>query len=458
MELFLRPLNLGAAGLRGELGVGLTPEAAGDFAAAFGTMNAGGDVLLARDTRPSSRLLAYSVTAALQGCGCRVIDGGVMPAGMAHFLVPELGCSGGLLITGGHQAAGWNAVIPLDADGAYYDDLRRRELFDLYHARRFAEADYTEIRSVEPLPEPMFERYWSALSEELDVAAIRAAKLTVIGDFCNGAAAPFVKKFADFFGLNLIAVNDAASGIAPRDPEPRPRSESPIRAVIAPLGAALGLVFNSDMSRLGLLTDTGEPLSEELTAPLAVDYLLEKAAQPGAVVIGNVCSSQSLAEVVARRGGKLEQVKVGQAEIVAAMKRFDALVGGEGSGAFAFGRVRGFDGFRMAGVFLEMIARRGEPLSEQLRNIPRFHIVKKVLPCRSAHGYALLRRLKGRFGDARMSEVDGVRFDWEDGWLSLRQASTEPVIRLISESRKSQLAQERAWQARSMLENLVVPR
>jgi len=417
-------------------------------------MKSGSPVLLACDTRPSSLPLCHAVIAALLSCGCRVIDGGVMPAGMLHFLIPALGFGGGLMISGGHQAAGWNAIIPFDADGAYFDDIQRRELFDLYHARRFAEANYEEILPVEKLDPAALNAYWDSLRAAVDTEAIRRAHFTVIGDYCNGAGSAFAARFAEIFNLNQIAVNDGDSGVVSREPEPRPRSESPIRAVIRPLGAALGLVFNSDMSRLGLLSDTGEPLSEELTSPLAIDYLLEKYGP--ATVIGNTCSSRTLDEVVAARGGKLEKVKVGQANIIGAMKRFGAPFGGEGSGSFAYGTLRGFDGFRMAALFLEMLALRGSKLSEQLKALPRFHIVKKTLPSPSAHGYALLRRLKGRFGDAELSELDGLRFDWEDGWLSLRISNTEPVIRLISESKRRTSAIERAWQARAMLESTVL--
>ena len=77
-------------------------------------------------------MLKCAVTAALAGGGCEVIDGGILTAGIMHFLIPAGGYAGGILITGGHQAAGWNALIPLAPDGSYFDQLRQRELFDLY--------------------------------------------------------------------------------------------------------------------------------------------------------------------------------------------------------------------------------------------------------------------------------------------------------------------------------------
>ena len=194
---------------------------------------------------------------------------------MMHFLVPHFGFGGGMLITGGHQAAGWNALIPLTADGSYFDALRQRELFDLYHGRRFRSAAAAGVHPFESMEPAMLEAYWGYLVETLDVSAIAAAEFRVVGDFCNGSGAAHARTFAARLGLDLVSVNDVPSGVLPRDPEPRPRSESPIRSIIAPLGATAGLVFNSDLSRMGVVSDTGEPLSEELTFPLLLDYVLE---------------------------------------------------------------------------------------------------------------------------------------------------------------------------------------
>ncbi len=452
-----RLLSLGAAGLRGVVGSGgLTPENAIDFASALGAMYPGGDILLATDTRQSSEPLSRAALAALLGAGCRVIDGGVLTAGMAQFLVPQLGLAAGLLITGGHQQPGCNALIPLAADGSYFDDLRRRELFDLYHGRRFPEAAADRVKPVEKLPAGALESYWTYLESALDLAAIRRAGLTVIADFCNGAGAVYAREFGERFGLRLIAVNDLPCGVVPRDPEPRPRSESPVRSVVRPLSAALALVFNSDLSRLGLVTDDGEPLSEELTFPLALDYLLERAPEQ-AVVVTNVCSTRTIDQVVEKHGGRLIRTRVGQAYIAAALAANRGFAGGEGSGGFLFGdRLRGADGFLMAGILLEAVAKQGLPLSARLGRLERYHLFKQTVPCHAAHGYNLLRQLHGKFPAARLSELDGLRFDWPDGFLSARLSTTESVIRVIAEATTAELARKRAWNVRALLEKNLV--
>ncbi len=454
-EFNTRLLTLGSAGMRGVVGAGLTPGGASDFAAAFAAFTGGGSVLVGCDTRTSSEMLKCAVVSALAGGGCRVVDGGILTAGMMHYLVPAMEFAGGILITGGHQKAGWNSLIPLAPDGSYFDSLRCRELFDLYLGRNFATVGAAAVKPVEKLRSEALDAYWRFLEGMLDVAAIRRADIRLVGDFCNGAGAPYARTFAEILGVRLLAVNDTPSGVLPRDPEPRPRSESPIRSIIEPLGAAAGLVFNSDLSRMGIVSDSGEPLSEEMTFAFAADYLLEKLPVNSGMVT-NVCSSRTLDDIARRRGAKLEKSRVGQSAVIDLARSGEAAVAGEGSGSFTLSPLRGFDGFLMAGVLLESIAVRGQSVSEQIRALPRYKMVKLAIPSNSPHAYQQLRQMRRAFADAEsISEIDGFRFDWPDGFLSLRLSSTESILRLISESAESEKAEERAWQARISWERLV---
>lgn len=449
----IRQLTLGSSGLRGMVGAGLNPSNAAEFTAAFATLIPGGRVLVGVDPRTSSEMLRCAVLAGLSGAGCEVIDGGVLTAGMMHCLIPTLGLDGGILISGGHQTAGWNALIPLAPDGAYFNRLRQQELFDVYQSRRYREAAAADVRPVRMLEHRALDKYWDFLASRLDCAAIAAAKLKVVADFCNGSGAAFAARFARLVGIELVAVNNTPSGVIPRDPEPRPRSESLIRSIIKPLNAAAGLVFNRDLSRMGIVTENGEPLSEELTFPLAADYYFDRL-QPGFGVVSNNCSTLTLDDVVARHGGILHKTRVGQAAGIDLMLTSEAAAAGEGSGSFTVAGMNGFDGFLMAGILLEALAKRGRSLSVQLNALKRYHIVKQKIPCTLPHAHLLLGKLRREFGDdVRISDLDGLRFDWPDGFLSLRLSNTEPLLRLISESRRKEAAEERAWRARLLLEH-----
>lgn len=172
-------------------------------------------------------------------------------------------------------------------------------------------------------------------------------------------------------------------------------------------------------------------------------------------MVTNICSSRTIDDVVSRHGDVLEKGKVGQANVIDMMRSTGAVAAGEGSGSVTIHGMNGFDGFLMAGLLLEAIARRRIPLSSQVAALPRYEMVKQTIPCDSPHAYLLLRRLRDEFDDeAEVNDCDGLRFDWPDGFLSLRLSSTEGSLRLISEARSRETAQERAWRARLLWERL----
>lgn len=451
----MRPTKLGSAGIRGVIGAGLTPENAIDFACAFGTFADGGKIVVALDTRFSSEMLHQAVVSGLQSCGCEVHDLGIAPAMLMSFAITKLKADGGLLIGGGHQRESWNSIVPWGANGAYLNNIQIRELFDIYYGRRFQTCAWHEIKKIVPISKHIREQYFDALCKIVDTKAVTAAKFTVISDFCNGSGSVLGKEFASRFGLNSVPINNILSGVLPHDPEPRPHSAFQVQSLMKPLKSDAGFVFNSDMSRVSLVSDTCETLSEEFTFPLGANYLLEKAGKEGLRVVTNTCTSKTLDDVVARHNGILEKHTTGQANIIDYMKETNAFISGEGSGSFTSSDwLPGFDALYMCGVILEAMAKKQKTLAELIAELPRYHIVKKTIESTSMNAYNRIRALKNHFDDAATCEIDGLRLDWKDGWVSLRASSTEQFIRLISESKNKELAEDRALQISALMENL----
>ncbi|QSH40995.1 hypothetical protein P0136_10340 [Lentisphaerota bacterium ZTH] len=451
----MRPLKLGSAGMRGVVGSGLTPENTINFARAFGTFIDGGRVIVARDTRFSSEMLHRGVISGLLSCGCEVYDAGIVPAPLVHFMTEKLEAVGALLIGGGHQSAGWNSIIPLNRNGAYCNSIQLRELFDIYHSRRFLASDWSGVKKPVPVNRGILDSYLDALCALIDVESIAAAGLRVVCDFCNGSGSVMAEKLALRLGVEIIPINNVLSGVLPHDPEPRPRSSFQVQALMEPLKADAGFVFNSDMSRVCLVSDSGETLSEEYSFPLGAGYMLHKSSQQNPRVVTNICSSRSLDEVVKAQGGTVIKTRVGQSNVIDHMKESGAVLGGEGCGAFACSSwLDGFDAFFMTAVVLEAMAARKMRLSELVDELPRYHIVKKTINCSSAHAFTIIRSLREHFKDADVSEEDGLRFDWPDGWISIRTSTTDQVIRLISEWKNKNMAEDKAMHIRGIIERL----
>lgn len=440
--------------MRGVVGEGLNPLQTIDFASAFGTFCGGGKVLVACDTRFSSELLVNAVTSALIACGCETVNAGVLSAPEASFAVTSIDAAGGLLIGGGHQPQGWNAIIPLGPDGGYLNPTMLQEFLDIYHSHRYLSKSWDGLGSEARIMSDSTNKYFDLLCSLIDVKAIRKRNCTVIIDYCNGSGTFAGDMFAERLGVKLIPINNISSGALPHDPEPRPRSAFQVRALMSPLQADIGFVFNTDVSRFSIVTDIGETLSEEYSFPLAAAHVLEK--EKDAVVVTNSCTTRSLDDVAHAAGARIVKTLVGQAEVVATMHEYDALLAGDGSGCIAMrGGVAAFDAWLGAALVLEAMALNEKTSAELSHALPRYHIVKRKIPCSSIHAYSLIRSLHGSFEGANESFVDGLRCDWPNGWLSLRASSTEPVIRMITEWDSVEKAEDMALEVTARLERMI---
>ena len=193
-------------------------------------------------------------------------------------------------------------------EGAYLNPFQGGEVLDLYHLGQFRKSDTDSLGRTVPAPEAV-DRYFEALASFLDAAAVRAARFKVVIDACSGAGAPFLARFSEVLGFDLIPINDEPNGFFPHDPEPRPRNAPQTVSVVRAIGADAGFLLNSDVSRVSLVGETGEALSEEFTFPLAADAYL--ACAPGPVVT-NFSTSRMIEDVARSRRCPLVRTRVGQ--------------------------------------------------------------------------------------------------------------------------------------------------
>jgi phosphomannomutase len=437
-------LRIASFGIRGFVGESLEPTVLINFASAFGTFVEGRRVLVGRDTRYSSPMIHAAVVSGLLGAGCEVLDFGICPAPILQFSVKPHEAAGAVSISGGHNPMGWNSLSLIDSDGALLAPLGGETVLDVFHAGDFRKADWQHMgtsREASGFAEP----YFQALEKQVNAEAIRAARFTVLIDPVGGAGCAYLEAFARHLGLSLVPVNAQPSGYLAREAEPRPRSALQMASIIRHLKGDVGFLLSSDMGRASIVTEEAEPTSEEYTLAVVADHLLSR--RPGPLVV-NVCTSRTVDDVAARRKAPVVKTPVGQAYILAALIDEQGVVGGEGSGGVAVPEFnRAFDGFMAMAVMLEAMAEGRRPASELIRALPRYHIVKKKITCNSREAYRALERVKAGLGEqpyARVDLTDGIRADWEDGWVHVRASRTEQLVRIISESRTRESAQERA--------------
>jgi phosphomannomutase len=448
----MRTLRLASFGIRGLVADALTPELVIDFAAAFGTFTDGGRILVGRDTRCSSPMLHAAVTAGLLSTGCEVLDFGICPTPILQHAVARYGAVGAVSISAGHTRTGWNALTLISASGAYIDPSGGEAVLDVFHARDFKRQPWNAIgvsQAVNDFAGPYFE----ALAAHLDAEAIRAAGLTVVIDPVNGAGCRFLEPFARHMGIRVIPVNADESGFLAHDPEPRPRNARQVASLMSLAGADIGFVSSSDMGRLSIVTEDGETASEEYSFALIADHMLART--PGTLVT-NCCTTRTVDDVAAAHGCRVVKSPVGQAYIMAALADENGVLGGEGNGSVAVPRFsHAFDAFLMMGLILEAMAQKQAKASALLRRLPRYNIVKKQVhgePRRCYHAIEALLAQPDWQAGAAVDLTDGVRADWEDGWIHLRASQTEPMIRIIAEAKVRAHAESLAANAARRLE------
>jgi phosphomannomutase len=437
----MKPLKIGITGVRGIVGETFSPELAVEFAEAFATYVDRGRILVCRDTRPSGPMIRSAVLAGLLAAGCEVIDLGVCPTPSMQLAIRSLKAEGGIAITAGHNPGHWNALKFVRGDGLYLNSTQGEELLDIFHQGEFAKATWDTIKQVVQTADPIPEHI-KVLHESFAAEKIRSKSLTVAVDCCNGACSFLSPRWLATLGCEVLAVNDNPNAPFPHAPEPKPETMAQLCAVVKAGRAAIGFAHDADGERLGIVTDLGEPLSEEMTLAIAAEIRLRK--KTGAVVT-NVSTSGAVDIIAARHRGTVVRTPVGQVYISEGLIEHNGVLGGEGSGGITVPEVNlTHDSAAAIGLILEYLAESGERISELVAQLPRLTILKHNVAVEPHRLYSVLQEFR------TVVEQEGIEIDLTDGikvalpagWVHVRASNTESMIRIIVEAEEEAAARE----------------
>jgi phosphomannomutase len=443
-------LKIGISGVRGVVGETFTPELVVAFAQAIGTYLDSGRILVCRDTRSSGPMVHAAVLSGLLATGCEVIDLGVCPTPSLQLAVPWLKAEGGISITAGHNPEPWNALKFVRSDGLYLSTMQADELLDLFHQGEFAKARWESIQSRVAQADAIA-HHLETLSRAFDVEAVRERRLKVAVDCCNSSCALLSPRWLSALGCDVLAVNDDPAAPFPHAPEPNSQTMAQLRAVVLAGGAHIGFAHDADGERLGLVTETGEILSEEATLAIAAEIQLRNKVGP---VVTNVSTSMAVDRVAERYGAAVIRTPVGQSFISEAMIEARAVIGGEGSGGVIVPRVQWtHDSAAAIGLILEHMVRTGEKISHLAATLPRLTMLKYNMGVEPDRIYSLLQRMHDELEQEELGydETDGLKVTWPDGWVHVRVSNTESMIRIIAEAENPTRARELLDWARDRL-------
>lgn len=437
----MKPLKIGITGVRGIVGETFTPELAVEFSEAFGTYLNRGRILVCRDTRPSGPMIRSAVIAGLLAAGCEVVDLGICPTPSMQLAVKWFAADGGIAITAGHNPWQWNALKFVRQDGLYLNATQGEELLDIFHQGEFAKATWDTIKQTVETANPI-EEHVKVLNETFAGEAIRSQKLTVAVDCCNGACSFLSPKWLSTLGCEVLAVNDDPSAPFPHAPEPKPETMAQLCAVVKAGRAAIGFAHDADGERLGIVTDLGEPLSEEMTLAIATDIRLR---QKKGVVVTNVSTSAAIDLIAARLDGSVVRTPVGQAYISEGLIEYDGVLGGEGSGGITVPEVHlTHDSAAAIGLILEYLVQSGERISDVVQRLPRLTTLKHNVAVAPHRLYSVLKEFRATLEQEgiEVDATDGIKVLLPNGWVHVRASNTESMIRIIVEAEEKPAARE----------------
>lgn len=437
----MKPLKIGITGVRGIVGETFTPELAVDFAEAFGTYLDRGRILVCRDTRPSGPMIRSAVLSGLLAAGCEVVDLGVCPTPSMQLAVKSLKADGGIAITAGHNPWQWNALKFVRADGLYLNPTQGEELLDIFHQGEFAKASWDTIKQTVQTGDAI-EPHIGVLNNSFAGDAIKARKLTVAVDCCNGACSFLSPKWLATLGCEVLAVNDDPTAPFPHAPEPKRETMAQLCAVVKAGRAAIGFAHDADGERLGIVTDLGEPLSEEMTLAIAADIRLRK---KKGIVVTNVSTSAAVDVIAERHGSSVVRTPVGQAYISEGLIEHSGVLGGEGSGGITVPEVHlTHDSAAAIGLILEHMAESGERISDLVKQLPELTTLKHNVAVEPHQLYSVLQEFRGAVEQEgiEVDSTDGIKVALPAGWAHVRASNTESMIRIIVEAQDKTAAQE----------------
>ncbi len=433
------------SGIRGTIGgrpgEGLSPVDIVRFAGSYGmwliNRNEGEriKVVLGRDGRISGKMVKSIIVSVFQAMGIDVIDAGLSTTPTIEMAVIHCKAHGGVIITASHNPFNWNALKLLNEEGEFMTAEQGKEMqawVDFDSLQFVASDKLGKYIADESLLEMHIEKILDLPLVDSD--AIKAANFKVVVDGINSSGGIAVPVLLNALGVNdVVEVNCEPSGYFQHNPEPLPEHLQVLADEVVSSGAHLGFAVDPDVDRLAIVQEDGGFFGEEYTLVAVADYVLSQT--PGNTV-SNLSSSQALAEVTLGRNGQHFYAPVGEVNVVNAMKKHDAIIGGEGNGGVIYPALHyGRDALVGIALFLTQLAKTDMTCSKLKRQFPPYHISKnKVELSDDVNIKGIMEKLVEKYHKHPHDMTDGLKIWFDKDWVHLRASNTEPVIRLYAES------------------------
>ena len=430
--------------IRGTADTDLVDETVRAIGQAYGTwlIRSGvtGSVTLGGDARLSTPRIKSAITEGIISTGLNVIDVGLVTTPMLYWSLIRFGLDGGVMITGSHNPSDMNGVKLCYGHGTLWGEEVRL-------IGKIAESGNFEHGTGKISQAHIDDEYLQMLVSHFVLPFNK--KFKVVVDSGNGAAGPTARRYFEMLGCEVVSLFDEPDGHFPNhhpDPQKRENLQALIERVLAEK-ADVGFAYDGDADRIGVVDDKGEPIAGDRLMSLYWREILRE--HPKTDVLVEPKCSMILPETAAKFGGKPFYWKSGHSVIKTKMREMGSLFAGEYSGHMFFAdEFFGHDdAFYASGRLLRIMSDENNSLSRLMMSFPVYPSTEEIrIPCPDETKFQIVDRITAKAKiDHKVSDLDGVRILYPDGWGLIRASNTQPVVVVRCEGRNKE-ALERIMQ------------
>ncbi|MCM4160277.1 phosphoglucosamine mutase [Antarcticibacterium sp. W02-3] len=442
------------SGIRGTIGgkpsENLTPLDAVKFAAAYGTWLRNEyskdelTVVIGRDARISGSMIQQLVMNTLVGMGINIVDVGLSTTPTVEVAVTMEGADGGIILTASHNPKQWNALKLLNHKGEFLNGEEGAKILEIAGSENFVFAEVDDLGKIESKDDYIYRHIDEVLKLKLvDADLVKKANFKVVVDAVNSTGGIAIPALLKAMGVEVVELYCEPNGNFPHNPEPLKEHLGDISKLVVEEKAHLGVVVDPDVDRLAIIDEKGQMFGEEYTLVACADFVL--GITPGATV-SNLSSSRALRDLTKSHGQNYQASAVGEVNVVQLMKDTNAVIGGEGNGGIIYPDSHyGRDSLVGVALFLTHLAEKKISVSALKEEYPVYYMSKnKIELTPDINVDEILQKVQENHSTEEISTVDGVKIDFPENWVHLRKSNTEPIIRIYTEAKSQQEADELA--------------
>ena len=427
----------------GEVGNNLTPIDIVECTAGFGQWIIENHlplkVVVGRDGRISGEMVSQLAIHTLTGMGIDVVDLGLSTTPTVEMIVPHVKAGAGIIFTASHNPKQWNALKFLNAKGEFISARDGQRIKDIIESKLFQFSSVDDLGTVSSFDGAIDYHINQILAlNYINVDAIKAANFHVVVDCINSTGALSIPPLLEKLGVSYDLIHAEVTGDFAHNPEPLAEHLMDLSMGVVTRKADMGISVDPDVDRLAFVNEDGNMFGEEYTLVAVADYML--AQKPGNTV-SNLSSTRALRDITLESGNSYKAAAVGEVNVVTMMKNTNAIIGGEGNGGIILPALHyGRDALVGIALFLGYVASQKKTLTQIKSQLPIYHMQKSKIELTGLDVDQVLSKIENVYQKEELDKTDGLKIDFEDGWVHIRKSNTEPIIRIYSEAKTAEKA------------------